>query len=774
MSDEMTMTETNDENTIEDSNKDFDSIDLSKSLSSTHLSSTAENLTADKLLNELPLPQRQQSLYNHHLSSRTNNSNYDQFFEEVSLDLPRDKIEESGNNQSSSPSSRLMKLMPRRMNSNNKSNTNITHGSLNDENISTNNMKITSSDISGPFYSISDVLLDDNVSHTANNNLSNAAAIAASSTISSNHIGNNGMGISNPLAARRNVNEADVVVTAGGTSLPVQRRSSLNLFRRSKSINQKPTPLESVISKTRPRMLPPKDPQEEKKHLQEYEMMMKKARKMEAKKQKEMDRKKEEKDKKMNYAIYIWENEIIPNWKKTLKERRTIALWDQGIPPRCRKKAWRLRIGNQLNITKATFAESMHRLPLPHQTKSDNSYYQSHGAPMPIVTNEANNHTKIYGHNEPSLYNIRRQRRTSSLDVLRETEGVTSTTNTTEDEADDENDKVNIITTHPQFSSSSYSFATTTNSSDVSSQHEDQQSNHPNPIIDTDENESYNDIMSSPGEEEDPDLTLPEDERQKMLMDKDPIMINFLNKAIDEDILRTLPSLCVFQPEGPLFNSLRKVLHAYVGYTPNMTYPRGTSFLAGVLLLNMNTQDTFIALVNLIQKSEVLSALYNNNDTNTNEKKIQGFFKIFNVIFAENLPKLYLHFKNLALTPENYLPDWFMTVFASIIPLELSSRLWDTFLLHGDIILFRTALVVLKYLEPLLWGGGFSETVKILNMGFVGEHRGEEVKAALAVSGHITEGDEDPFFDEILGRRGVYLDTTRFKELLGAHMPRTM
>jgi hypothetical protein len=28
---------------------------------------------------------------------------------------------------------------------------------------------------------------------------------------------------------------------------------------------------------------------------------------------------------------------------------------------------------------------------------------------------------------------------------------------------------------------------------------------------------------------------------------RDPSAINFLNKAIDEDILRTLPSLCVFQ-----------------------------------------------------------------------------------------------------------------------------------------------------------------------------------------------------------------------------------
>ncbi|OAC98586.1 hypothetical protein MUCCIDRAFT_150009, partial [Mucor lusitanicus CBS 277.49] len=410
------------------------------------------------------------------------------------------------------------------------------------------------------------------------------------------------------------------------------------------------------------RMLPPKDPHEEKKHLQEYESMMKQAKKLEAKKQRESNKKREEKDKKASYAIYTWENDIIPHWKSRIKDKRTMVLWDQGIPPRCRRKVWCLKIGNPLNITKNTFSECTRRVPqaVRQTSKSANTTTtttngDSHGAPMPIRKEDRHGH-----HAE-------------------------------DDDEDDEDG------------------------------HKETQ---------------------------------------------DPI--NFLNKAIDEDILRTLPSLCVFQVNGPLFMSLRKVLHAYVGYRPNMTYSRGASFLAGVLLLNMGAQDTFSALINMISASQVLSALYN-----ADEKKIQGFFKVFNVIFAENLPKLYLHFKNLTLTPDNYLPDWFMTVFASIIPLELSSRLWDIYLLHGDIILFRTGLVVLKYLEPLLWGGGFSETVKILNRGFVGEHRGEEVKAALAVSGHITEGDEDPFFDEILGRKGVHLSETRFNELLGAHMPRS-
>lgn len=181
----------------------------------------------------------------------------------------------------------------------------------------------------------------------------------------------------------------------------------------------------------------------------------------------------------------------------------------------------------------------------------------------------------------------------------------------------------------------------------------------------------------------------------------------------------------------------------------------------------MNSQETFVALCNLIHKSDVLSALYSSD-----EQRVRGYFKIFNIVFAENLPKLYLHFKNLSLTPEHYLPDWFMTIFSSILPLDLSSRLWDIFLLEGDIILFKTGLAVLKYLEPLLWGGSFGETVKTLNMGFIGEERGQEVKAAVAVTGHIMEGEHDAFFNEVLGRNGLRLDRFKFKELVAAHVLR--
>ncbi|CAO0797876.1 unnamed protein product [Mucor circinelloides] len=189
--------------------------DLSGTLSSTHINT--ENLTADKLLDELPLPQHQQSLYMNGANAASRNT-YDQFFEEVSLDLPRDTHHhhhQQQQQQQDTEPSRLLKFMPRRGATNGKSPTSPTAAPA--ENT------ITPSDISGPFYSISDVL-DDSVSPTGT-----AAAMAAASA--SHHV-NDGdydsidMSQPNPRAARRNVNEAEVVVTSGGTSIPARRKST--------------------------------------------------------------------------------------------------------------------------------------------------------------------------------------------------------------------------------------------------------------------------------------------------------------------------------------------------------------------------------------------------------------------------------------------------------------------------------------------------------------------------------------------------------------------
>jgi hypothetical protein len=273
-------------------------------------------------------------------------------------------------------------------------------------------------------------------------------------------------------------------------------------------------------------MLPPKDPQEEKKHLQEYESMMKKARKLELKKQKENWRKKEEKDKKTSHAIHTWENDIIPNWKNRVKERRTMYLWDQGVPPRCRKKVWRLKIGNDLNVSKSTFIECTRRVPQAVRAKDQQSTSASH---------------KIFDPTNADIpFRKTRQRRTSSLDVLRE--------DRFENESGHDSEYGRRSSMENRPSTSTYSYASEYESGT-------EENNGGRSAMELESKPNSHEIddghIGLEDDDEDDDTSSQDDEGEELDDDdkvlKDPTAINFLNKAIDEDILRTLPSLCVFQ-----------------------------------------------------------------------------------------------------------------------------------------------------------------------------------------------------------------------------------
>lgn len=70
--------------------------------------------------------------------------------------------------------------------------------------------------------------------------------------------------------------------------------------------------------------------------------------------------------------------------------------------------------------------------------------------------------------------------------------------------------------------------------------------------------------------------------------------------------------------------------------------------------------------------------------------------------------------------PSLYLFPWLSTLFVRYLPLDLSIRLFDNFLLEGDSFLFKTALVLLEILEPRL----FNPVLEELKAVFEGKDKG--------------------------------------------------
>uniref|UniRef100_A0A673M7M6 TBC1 domain family member 14-like n=1 Tax=Sinocyclocheilus rhinocerous TaxID=307959 RepID=A0A673M7M6_9TELE len=167
-------------------------------------------------------------------------------------------------------------------------------------------------------------------------------------------------------------------------------------------------------------------------------------------------------------------------------------------------------------------------------------------------------------------------------------------------------------------------------------------------------------------------------------------------ELIKLDISRTFPSLCIFQQGGPYHDVLHSILGAYTCYRPDVGYVQGMSFIAAVLILNMNTADAFIAFANLLNKPCQM-AFYR-----VDHSLMLTYFATFEVFFEENLPKLFAHFKNNSLSSDIYLIDWIFTLYSKSLPLDIACRVWDVFCRDGEEFLFRTALGILRLYEDIL------------------------------------------------------------------------
>ncbi|XP_044268915.1 TBC1 domain family member 12-like isoform X2 [Tribolium madens] len=166
--------------------------------------------------------------------------------------------------------------------------------------------------------------------------------------------------------------------------------------------------------------------------------------------------------------------------------------------------------------------------------------------------------------------------------------------------------------------------------------------------------------------------------------------------VIQLDISRTFPHLCIFQEGGPYSDILHSLLAAYVCYRPDVGYVQGMSYIAAILILNMDPFDAFICFANLLNQPLHLSAF------TLNQEQMEAYYSAYNEVFSYNLPKLYAHFEEAKLTPDLYLLDWIYTIFAKAMPLDVACRVWDIFLRDGFEFIFRTALGILHLNQDIL------------------------------------------------------------------------
>lgn len=191
------------------------------------------------------------------------------------------------------------------------------------------------------------------------------------------------------------------------------------------------------------------------------------------------------------------------------------------------------------------------------------------------------------------------------------------------------------------------------------------------------------------------------------------------NEIIERDLNRTFPDNVKFkpdpppdsardshqaasEPETPLLQSLRRVLHAFSIYNPRIGYCQSLNFLAGLLLLFMNEEKSFWML-------NIITRVYL---PGTHEVNLEGANVDLGVLMTsikESMPAIWTKIageldgstidpsKSMRLPPITLCTTaWFMSCFIGTLPIETVLRVWDSFFYEGSKTLFRIALTIFK------------------------------------------------------------------------------
>ncbi|XP_032227912.2 small G protein signaling modulator 3 homolog isoform X2 [Nematostella vectensis] len=140
--------------------------------------------------------------------------------------------------------------------------------------------------------------------------------------------------------------------------------------------------------------------------------------------------------------------------------------------------------------------------------------------------------------------------------------------------------------------------------------------------------------------------------------------------------------------------SLFRVLAVYAHYNTQVSYCQGMSYIAGMLLMNMDEEDAFWCLVSLFERPKYLAGYFDNSLS-----KIQIHAAVFERLMKQRIPGLYKHLNDQGVAPLMYLTPWFMALYTSLSCWDTVLCIWDLIILDGVSVIFRVAFAILRGLS---------------------------------------------------------------------------
>lgn len=193
--------------------------------------------------------------------------------------------------------------------------------------------------------------------------------------------------------------------------------------------------------------------------------------------------------------------------------------------------------------------------------------------------------------------------------------------------------------------------------------------------------------------------------------------------VIRRDIGRTFPEQAFFTKDGSRGlngrESLFNVLSAYSIQDPEVGYCQGMAFLVGMFLMYVDEEEAFWMLQSVLVSKLNLAGLWC-----PSFPLLYQFFHVLQRLLHEHCPRVLVHLEDNMVQLNVFATEWFLTLFAAVLPFETTLRIWDVMFAEGVRIIFKVAVFLIKNREKELAEGEFEDlmvAVKELPKGMTTE-----------------------------------------------------
>ena len=152
-------------------------------------------------------------------------------------------------------------------------------------------------------------------------------------------------------------------------------------------------------------------------------------------------------------------------------------------------------------------------------------------------------------------------------------------------------------------------------------------------------------------------------------------------RVIIQDVNRTFLGSTSFTKE-----ELHRVLVAFAAYHPDLGYCQGMSYIASVLIAICGEMPSFWMLDTIV--TEILPPRY--FTLQMEDFKID--LHVLDTLVLERAPKFYRHAKSLGFDWQMTVGGWFLSLFATSLPIPTCLRIFDCVFSEGDKVLFRVSI----------------------------------------------------------------------------------